>query len=402
MSIVLQDDGNKLPCCCRIMGDYENICLCALNGIFGYEPGIALALIRALGSASAVFGMSVAMKEELLGPYSKYRGRLSTEEIDKAGSVLEKVKSCGGHFVGITSQDYPSRLKQCPDAPVGLFFKSRDDPRALFEKAHYVAVVGTRNLSPYGEANCRELVRKLACAGNPPCVVSGLAYGADIVAQVSAVEAGVPTIGVMATGVDAVYPAPHRHFAAELTSLPGCGLVTDYPPGTAPVAVNFLRRNRIIAGLADAVILVESAVRGGGMNTCRLAFSYDREVYVLPGRLDDVHSQGCNRLLREGIAGVIDSFDDLNVRLGLGPDIRKTDRSLTQESVVRRYGQMLPSDKLETMSEIIRTVRSHKGADLDEIAAVLSLPYHLVAELASLLETDGFIRIDLLRRCTIV
>ena len=382
----------------NIMNDYENICLCALNTIFGYEPRIALALIEFAGSASAVFSLPEDGKDLILGNYSKYRMRLCQEELDKAALVLGRAASSGAEFVGITSADYPVRLKQCPDAPVGLFVRSKDGPGTVFSAGHSVAVVGTRDLSPYGETVCRELVRKLSCSGTPPCIVSGLALGVDIVAHTEALECGLPCIAVMATGPDDVYPRRHRNFAERMVTCPGSALVTDYPPGTAPLALNFLRRNRIIAGLSDSVILVESAARGGGMATCRQAFSYDRSVYVLPGRLGDIHSEGCNLLLREGIAEIVNSLDDLNGRLGLGADVlRRSARRLED-----RYSGTLPQEKLGMMGKILDLVRARPGTAVEQLSSALECPFQRVSELVNLLEADGFIRIDLLRRCTLI
>ena len=294
--------------------NYETVCLCALNSIFGYEPRVASALIENLGSASAVFAMSDADKDAVFGPYSKYRGKIVKKELDAAEAVLQRLRRDGTAFVGITSDEYPKRLKGCEDAPLGIFVRSDSPVERIFAGTeHYVAVVGTREITPYGEQWCRDIVRTLADSGAAPCIVSGLAYGTDIIAHRTAVECGLPTIAVMATGTDTVYPSRHRGFAEHLAGLPGCALVTDYPPGTAPVALNFIRRNRIIAGLSDSVILVESAVKGGGMITSRLAFSYNRSVYALPGRGDDSRSQGCNHLIREGVAEIIDSLEGLNV-----------------------------------------------------------------------------------------
>lgn len=407
--------------------NYETVCLCALNSIFGYEPRVAMALLETLGSAAAVFAMSDSDKDAAFGPYGKYRGKIVKSELDAAEAMLRRLRGEGSVFIGINSKEYPGRLKCCEDAPIGIFVRSDNPPERIFpETGHYVAVVGTREITPYGEQWCRDIVRTLAESGTGPCVVSGLAYGTDIIAQKKAVECGLPTIGVMATGVDRVYPARHQDFADRLATLPSCALVTDYPPGTAPVALNFIRRNRIIAGLSDSVILVESAVKGGGMITCRLAFSYSRSVYALPGRGDDSRSQGCNHLIREGIAEIIDSLEGLNVQLGLcaADSGRKSrsdrrfgktsdavgSRSVTggkdadasvQTCITSRYSRMLPSDKLPAMTSILLKIREKRGIDFDGLCEDTGLSYKNVAELAALLENDGLISIDLLHRCSI-
>ncbi len=401
--------------------NYETVCLCALNTIFGYEPKIAAALLENLGSASAVFGLSEGEKDAVFGPYSKYRGRICCGELERAESALREMRREGVRFVGVTSPDYPRRLKGCEDAPVGLFVRGSSPTERIFGLGHYVAVVGTREITPYGEQWCRDIVRTLAASGASPCIVSGLAYGTDILAHRTAVECGLSSVAVMPTGADTVYPGRHRDFAERLVGLPGCALVTDYPPGTAPLALNFIRRNRIIAGLSDSVILVESAVKGGGMMTCRFAFSYDRTVFALPGRGDDGRSQGCNRLIKEGVAEILDSLSDLNGQLGLCGDGRgpgrikgdgrcagcgaaaagETGTGDVREILKSRYAGTLPEDRIAAMTDILLEIKEKRGIDFDGLCEATGLPYRRVSELAALLESDGIISVDLLRRCTI-
>jgi DNA processing protein len=213
-------------------------------------------------------------------------------------------------------------------------------------------------------------------------------------------EAGLPTVAVLPTGIDDIYPSRHRAFAGRLAATEGCALVTDYPPGTEPKAINFIRRNRIIAGMCSGTVLVESKLKGGGMITARLASSYDRDVLVLPGRADDPRSQGCNELLREKIAEpVTDTVHFLDI-LGLGIPSRRRSAGFEDE-VKDRYSSQLDPGELSDMLSVAGIIRRCRGITLDEICPEACLPFGAVARYVGMLESDGMICIDLLQRCSI-
>ena len=245
----------------------EKACTCALNRIFGFTPKTGTALISHLGSASDVFSLSRAELEELLGRDSRHAGMIKGEAVKAARQELKDLEKLGISFAEWNSPNYPPLLMECPDAPVGLYIRSLTPAHELWNTSGNIAVVGTRDLSPYGKEWCEKAVIAIASGNEKPAIISGLALGTDICAHRAALDNGLPTIGVMATGPETVYPYRHKEFADRLWQTPGCALVTDYPPGTAPLAIHFLRRNRIIAGLADATILIESKSRGGGMHT---------------------------------------------------------------------------------------------------------------------------------------
>jgi DNA processing protein len=231
-------------------------------------------------------------------------------------------------------------------------------------------------------------------------IVSGLALGTDICAHLTALDKGLPTVGVMATGPETVYPQRHKAIAEMMAHTPECALVTDYPPGTAPLAVHFLRRNRLIAGLSEATVLVESRIKGGGMMTARLASSYSRDVYALPGRIEDPLSQGCNELLRSRIAEPITSLDEFIK--GLGLHIKTSGQKISMhETAVSRYSGKLPEEKIEQMGSILVAIRKERGITVEELAEKTGLGYARTAELTGILELDSLITIDLLQRCCI-
>ncbi len=372
-----------------------------MNKIFGFEPKIGHSLVSLLGSASEVFRLSEKETNQLIGPYSKYKGAINRRALDSAAEELERISSGNISFIGYTAEEYPQLLLECEDAPLGLYVRSCTPVRQIFPQERRVAVVGTRDISPYGQEWCSRIVDALARTSDRPGIVSGLALGTDICAHRQAVRSGLPTIAVMATGPETVYPHRHREFAEEMVHTPGCALITDYPPGTAPLAIHFLRRNRIIAGLSDATILIESRIKGGGMMTSRLAFSYNREVYALPGRVDDPRSQGCNLLIKEKIAEAIDSAEGL--LSGMGMNAVKPARQISDKDLITAcFGRNGTDDN--TITELIVVfgmIRKNRGINLDDLSAKTGFSYNRIARLAGMLEMEDLISMDLMQRCTV-
>lgn len=378
----------------------EKACHCALNRIFGFKPKIGLALISHLGSASEAFRLKSEEMNKLLGPYSAYKLQIRQQAADDAAEELIRLESMDIRFVGWNEEDYPSLLHECEDAPVGLYVRSRTPMNELWKPKKRIAVVGTRNLTPYGKEWCSRMVSGMAATKERPVIVSGLALGTDICAHRTAIEHGLATIAVMATGPEEVYPYRHREFAETISRTPGCALITDYPPGTSPLALHFLRRNRIIAGLSDATILVESKIKGGGMMTSRLAFSYNREVHALPGRVDDTCSQGCNSLIKSKMAEPITSIDALNDSLGL--NTCRTERKASPADILYSvYGGSQSPETTGLLIRITELIRKERGITLDEITFRTGLDYGTISHLTGLLETEGFISIDILQRCSL-
>lgn len=379
----------------------EKAYLCALNRIFGFKPKIALALISHFGSASEVFSLKDKEIDMVLGPYSGYATSLRLASVETEAKELERLARDSISFIGWTENEYPELLKQCEDSPVGLYIRSRTPACELFKPRKEIAIVGTRDISLYGKEWCGKTVQALSLCEERPRIISGLAFGTDICAHKAAIENNLETIAVMATGPDQIYPYRHKEFALRLCETPGCALITDYPPGTAPLAIHFLRRNRIIAGLSEALLLIESKIKGGGMATSRLAFSYDRDVYALPGRVDDIRSQGCNYLIKNKIADPIISTDELIKSLGLNSAGKKRPESL-ENSLTSTYAGKIAEDRISLMASLLLAIREERGITLEELCSRCGMDYGLVATLTGTLETDGFITIDLMQRCSIL
>lgn len=218
--------------------------------------------------------------------------------------------------------DYPHRLKNCADAPVLLFYTGN----ANLNAERMIAIVGTRKYTDYGQRLCDDLVEGLRELPDT-VIVSGLAHGIDTIAHKNALKHQMPTIGALGHGLDIVYPATNRQLAREMTA--HGGLLTEFPSGSLPDKSNFPMRNRIVAGISDITVVVESDIKGGALITARIASSYNREVAVFPGRVYDSKSSGCNELIRTNIASLITSAGDLAELMGWqGKKIRPVQKQL--------------------------------------------------------------------------
>lgn len=381
----------------------ERAAMCALNRIFGFEPRVGMALTDLFGSASEVIGAGREELEAALGAYSrgKYLPLITESAFESAAMELERLEADGCTFICHGEPGYPALLTECEDPPLGLYFKGISKPEDVFGGAPAVSVVGTRDLTSYGKEWCGRIVEAMSRSSSRPLVVSGLALGVDSVAHRSALEGGLPTVAVMATGIDSIYPSSNRSLAERISTTPGCALVTDYPPGTDAIRINFLRRNRIIAGIGRATILVESKVRGGGMMTARLAGSYGRDVYALPGRMDDPVSQGCNMLIRENLAEPVGEMGEFMSRLGLGLARIATKEDFKGE-VRAFYEGRVDGCLLDDAVSAAREIKARRGISLDELCVKLGWDFGRASQVSAMLECDGFIEIDLLQHCSAV
>ncbi|SHF72198.1 DNA processing protein [Mariniphaga anaerophila] len=278
-------------------------------------PGIGGVLARNLvaytGSAENVFSEPDKALIKIPGIGKVNAKRLKNSAVfERAEKELEFIRKYNIDVRFYTDKCYPRRLKACPDAPVILYSKGNVNA----DEERVVSIVGTRNATDYGKMICEQLISKFAERNYPILIVSGLAYGIDIQAHKMALKYGVPTAGVVGHGLDVIYPSLHAETARKMMG--NGGLITDFPSGTKIDPSNFVRRNRVIAGLADATIVVESAEKGGALITAEIASSYNRDVFAFPGRVDETYSRGCNRIIRLNGASLIQDIDDLEFFMG--------------------------------------------------------------------------------------
>jgi DNA processing protein len=278
---------------------------------------IALNLIPQIGNKTAFellnhFGSAKAIFEEInhadLCQVPKIGKAMAQQILDK--NTLQKAEEewafTQKYNIKVLFQesaDYPKRLRNCPDAPFLLYYKGNTNLNA----AKVVAIVGTRKPSSQGKLFCERLVQDLAVYN--PLIVSGLAYGIDVTAHKKCLDLQIPNIGVVAHGLDRIYPTLHKRIAQRMTNCGG--ILTEFRKGIEPFPKHFPMRNRIIAGMADAVVVVETANRGGSMITAYVANEYNKDVFAVPGRLDDPLSKGCNHLIKTHRASLLESAEDL-------------------------------------------------------------------------------------------
>ena len=381
----------------------ERVARCALNSIFGFEPRKGKMLIDAAVGAFEVFSTPKDELSQILGAGCRmqFLDRITEQTFDAAAMELEMLGKDGCRFICLGEDCYPQLLTECQDPPLGLYYKGVSPPGEVFTKREGIAVVGTRSPSAYGKEWCRRIVDSFSRCPRKPVVVSGLALGIDGLAHKTALEEGLPTIAVMATGIDRLYPPANRGLGESIAATPGCGLITDYPPGTDAIRINFLRRNRIIAGIAGSTVLIESKIKGGGMMTARLASSYGRDVYALPGRLDDPMSQGCNLLIRETLAVPVGDMGIFMNDLGLGKPATACAQDF-REGLESFYGDRLSPEELQETLRTALKIKSSRGISLDELCRCLKVPFSGISRITTMLQCDGFIEIDLLQHCSIV
>ena len=286
------------------MTDQDLIHLLALQQVEGVGDIMAKKLINHCGSAEAVFNSKTSQLAAIDGIGSILLQKLKEKTIfEKAEQELQFIKSNEINIAYFQDENYPERLKHCIDGPVLLFTSGNIN----LKNRKIISIVGTRQITSYGMEFCRKLIEDLAPLD--PVIVSGFAYGVDIFAHQLAMEHNLQTIGVVAHGLNQIYPKVHKKYVAKMEE--HGGFMTEFWSSSNPEKENFVRRNRIVAGISEATIVIESAERGGSLITANIANDYNRDVFAVPGRVTDKYSAGCNNLIKTQKANVLTSAADL-------------------------------------------------------------------------------------------
>ena len=345
------------------------------------SPLNLMQMYRAAGSAAAI----VEAKDNIRTLIPDATPRMTEILLDLDNAILraqEEVEFCSKHSIKImtpSDAEYPQRLHECEDAPLVLYFCGNGN----LNSAHVIDIIGTRKITTYGQDIIRHFIEDLHDICPDALVVSGLAYGVDVNAHREALQNGMDTIGVVAHGLDTIYPATHREIAKEMT-MHG-GLLTEYPHNTRIDKRNFVQRNRIVAGMSDACILVESASKGGGLITAHISNDYNRDVFAFPGPVNAPYSAGCNNLIREDGAHLITSANDFVKFMGW------EDSNILNEARRKGIERTLFPELTEEERLLVDTI-SDVDLQLNQITVKSGLPISKVSALLFTLEMKGLVR----------
>lgn len=355
----------------------ETVYLAALNKCFFGNWNLAHNLLQHFGSARDIFSAGRKTLSQLLPGMDAAVGHLTDGQLPEAAfNELEYCRKEGLEAISITDDGYPSRLAQTPEAPLVIFKKGS---RQL-NGARFLSIVGTRHCTPHSKKYCDMVAEYLSSLKVKPVIVSGMAYGIDSLAHQSALRYGLDTIAVTATGLDTVYPASNRSLA-RLIEERGA-IVTEFWSGTDPFPSNFVSRNRIVAGMSDGTLVVESRLRGGSLITAKAAFNYDRDVFAFPGKIEEDNFAGCNELIAADIAHLVRGAEDICRELEWASAGRSTaDRRLS------RWNALPPEKRF-----VLQALKRGGEMDAAQIATCCGSNVSFVSRLLLEMEIEGLVR----------
>jgi len=356
------------------MNETELYYLLALQKVEGVGDIVAKKLLTHCGDATAIFNSKSSQLASIEGIGSALISKLKNKSIfAKAEAELKYILNNGINVSCFQDKTYPERLKHCIDGPLLLFSTGNID----FNNRKIISIVGTRKITPYGAEFCKSLISELAPLN--PIIVSGFAYGVDIVAHQAAIENDLQTIGIVAHGLDQIYPSSHKKYVSKIEQ--NGGFMTEFWSGTNPEKENFVKRNRIVAGISEATIVIESAIKGGSLITANLANDYNRDVFAVPGRTSDKFSLGCNNLIKTQKANLLTSAADLVYILNW--DIENNSRSVQKKLFIT-----LDNDEQKIYDYLLKSGKEI----LDIIALECDFPIYKISGILLNMELKGVVR----------
>lgn len=340
-------------------------------------------LMETMGSATEIFEQRHELQQII--PHAQKSTLKALAAMDthlkRAEEELAFVQAGGIECLGINDDNYPKRMQDCPDAPILLYYKGK----AALNRQQVISIVGTRQITEYGKDLCRHFVQELKQLCPDALIVSGLAYGVDIHCHRAAVSQQMDTVGVLAHGLEQIYPRIHRETAVSMAQQGG--LLTEYPSHTNMDKRNFVQRNRIVAGIADATIVVESAKKGGSLITAEIAEGYGRDVFAFPGRTTDTYSEGCNLLISNNRAGLITCAEDFVKAMGW------QDEAQRQQQLKNGVQQELFPELTEEEQRIVEALSKADSMQINILSVEANLPISKLTSLLFGLEMKGVVRL---------
>jgi len=354
----------------------------ALTRLTNFNFQQALELYKSVGSAQLLYEHRNDIGEVLKESSPRLVEALKDwdEPMKRAELEMNYMEEHGIRAITLTDEDYPQRLIECPDAPIILYYKGNSD----LNQAKIISIVGTRRCTLYGQDLIRNFIADLRKSCPQVLIVSGLAYGVDIHAHRQALINKYETVGVLAHGLDQIYPYHHRETAAEM--LNHGGLLTEFMTQTNADKANFVRRNRIVAGMADATILIESAQKGGGLITAGIAQSYNRSVFAFPGNVNAEFSKGCNNLIRDNGAGLISNANDFLEAMGWKDEVR------LQQALNDGIERNLFPDLSPEEQKIVAILQQENDLQLNILSVKSGFPIGTLTALLFQLEMKGVVK----------
>lgn len=351
----------------------------ALNLIPNIGPTLYRNILAYTGSAKDFFDLAPG-KISKIPRLNKKLAEIRKDKdqyLRQAADIISNCEKKGIRLLTFSDQNFPARLKVMDDCPMVLYTKGQVN----LNPNRSVAIVGTRNATEYGKNITKKIIEDIT--PYHATIVSGLAYGVDIEAHKTALANNIPTLGILGSSVDQIYPAIHKNTADQMMENGG-GLVSEYPPGTVMHPSNFPRRNRIISGLSDAVIVVEAAQKGGALITAEIAFSYNKEVFAVPGNLLSTYSEGCNNLIRSMKASIYTGPKDLEESLSWSKE------NLTATNTKYKIFDLTKYNEEER--SVLTILIEKKELEIDQIAILLNVSISSLASTLLNLEFEGLIK----------
>ncbi|MBQ4386577.1 MAG: DNA-processing protein DprA [Prevotella sp.] len=354
----------------------------ALTRLTNFNFQQALQLYRAAGSAQRLYEHRNEIGDIIEGCTPRLVDALKDwgEAMKRAEVEMKYMEEHRIRALSLSDDDYPQRLLECADAPLVLYYIGNAD----LNQQKIISIVGTRKITSYGRDLCRKFIRELREMCPQVLIVSGLAYGVDICAHKESLDNGFDTVAVLAHGLDQIYPYHHRDTAARMVN--HGGLLTEFMTQTNADKPNFVRRNRIVAGCADATIVVESAAKGGSLITAEIAQSYDRAVFAFPGNVGQQFSEGCNNLIRDNGAGLISSAEDFVKAMGWYDD------SIRKQALANGIERELFPDLSPEEKKIVSLLQQTNDLQLNVLSVKTGIPISQITALLFQLEMKGVVK----------